>query len=87
MTSSVIYYSTDARKNEIYLLNTKYRALIFARVKSRVKLKCKCGLIESIDADPVKTFHENVLAKFDVIPATGDAIRAIYTSENKPRLK
>ena len=22
MTSSVIYYSTDARKNEIYLLNT-----------------------------------------------------------------
>ena len=27
MTSSVIYYSTDARKNEIYLLNTKWRSL------------------------------------------------------------
>ena len=24
MTSSVIYYSTDARKNEIYLLNNEY---------------------------------------------------------------
>ena len=24
MTLSVIYYSTDARKNEIYLLNTTY---------------------------------------------------------------
>ena len=43
-------------------------------MKSRVKLKCKCGLIEGTDADPVKTFHVNALAKADVIPATGDAI-------------
>ena len=32
MTSSVIYYSTDARKNEIYLLNKPlYSARMFAR--------------------------------------------------------
>ena len=32
MTSSVIYYSTDARKNEIYLLNTVVLGFLGQRV-------------------------------------------------------
>ena len=38
MTSSVIYYSTDERKNEIYLLNKTYKVAQKARF---VKVPCR----------------------------------------------
>ena len=51
MTSSVIYYSTDARKNEMYLLNSthlvdKYQQLgqIKSSVKSRIFGQFKTSL-------------------------------------------